>query len=112
MPVILWWLLLEGLGLLALPLVFPLFGRRMAHGYPFAKVVALLVIAYITWLLGFVIPLRTALTAATMTLVVAGALLALVQRDRLADWLRDGGWRALLRHDGLWTIGFLFFVFQ
>ena len=39
MPVILWWLLLEGLGLLALPLMFPLFGPRMAHGYPFAKIV-------------------------------------------------------------------------
>ena len=37
MPVIVWWLLLEALGLLALPLIFPLFGPRMAHGYPFAQ---------------------------------------------------------------------------
>ena len=112
MPVILWWLLLEGLGLLALPLVFPLFGSRLAHGYPFAKVVAMLVLAYLTWLLGFVIPLGTALTVATALLVVGGAVAALLQRNRLTVWLREGGWRELVRHDGLWTIGFLFFVFQ
>jgi YYY domain-containing protein len=112
MPVILWWLLLEGLGLLALPLTFPLFGRRTAHGYPFAKIAALLVLTYVTWLLGFVVPLGTALTAAVLGLAVAGAGLALVQRARIGEWLRDGGWRELVRHDGLWTVGYLFFVFQ
>jgi hypothetical protein len=112
MPVILWWLLLEGLGLLALPLTFPLFGRRMAHGYPFAKIAALLVLTYIGWLLGFVIPLRSALTVALVGLVVVSLGLAVLQREQLGGWLREGGWRALVRHDGLWTVGFLFFVFQ
>jgi YYY domain-containing protein len=112
MPVILWWLLLEGLGLLALPLTFPLFGPRTAHGYPFAKIAALLVLTYITWLLGFVVPLGSALAVALALLVVVSAALAVLQRQRLADWLRAGGWRELVRHDGLWTVGFLFFVFQ
>jgi YYY domain-containing protein len=112
MPVILWWLLLEALGLLALPLTFPLFGPRMAHGYPFAKIVALLVVTYIAWLLGFVIPLGTALYGTLGALVVAAVALALLQRDRLGAWLRAGGWRELVRHDVLWTVGFLFFVFQ
>ena len=110
--VILWWLLLEGLGLLALPLVFPLFGARMQHGYPFAKITALLVITYIAWLLGYVITPGKALTVTVVGLAVASVVLALVQRDALGAWLRGGGWRALVRQDALWTIGFLFFVFQ
>jgi YYY domain-containing protein len=112
MPVILWWMLLEGLGLLALPLTFPLFGSRMAHGYPFAKIAALLVLTYVGWLLGFVIPLRSAFTVALVGLIVVSLGLAVLQREQLSHWLRDGGWRELVRHDGLWTVGFLFFVFQ
>ena len=112
MPVITWWLLLEGLGLLALPLTFPLFGARTAHGYPFAKIAALLVLTYVGWLLGFVINLRSALIVALIALTAVSLGLAIVQRGQLADWLRGGGWRELVRHDGLWTVGFLFFVFQ
>jgi YYY domain-containing protein len=112
MPVIVWWLLLEGVGLLALPLVFPLFGPRLAHGYPFAKIFALLVVTYIAWLLAFVIELQTALGVAIAVLVLASAALALMQRQRLGDWLRGGGWRELVRHDALFTTGYLFFVFQ
>ncbi len=110
--VILWWLLLEGLGLLALPLTFSLFGPRTAHGYPFAKIFALLVLTYVAWLLGFVIPLGTALTAALLGLATISLALAFVQRHALGGWLRGSGWRELVRHDGLWTVGYLFFVFQ
>ena len=110
--VIVWWLLLEGLGLLALPLTFPLFGPRTAHGYPFAKIAALLVLTYVAWLLGFLVPLGGALSAALLGLAACSVALALVQRGALGDWLRGGGWRALVRHDALWTAGYLFFVFQ
>jgi YYY domain-containing protein len=112
MPVMLWWLLLEGLGLLALPLTFPLFGPRTAHGYPFAKIAALLLLTYVAWLLGFFIPLANALQIALVALVIVSAALALLQRRHLETWLRDGGWRDLLRNDALWSVGFLFFVFQ
>ena len=37
-PIVLWWTLLEGLGLVALPLCFALFGSGSAHGYAFAKI--------------------------------------------------------------------------
>ena len=52
-PLVLWWALLEGLGWLALPLTFSLFGRRSAHGYPFAKILAVLLLTYVSWLSGF-----------------------------------------------------------
>ncbi|MGH7787537.1 MAG: DUF2298 domain-containing protein [Candidatus Binatia bacterium] len=110
--VILWWLLMEGLGLLALPLTFSLFGPRMAHGYPFAKIAALLVITWVAWLLGFVMPLGAALTLGVLGLAVLSAGLAWTQRDALGAWLRGSGWGDMARADGLWTIGFLFFAYQ
>lgn len=112
MPVIVWWLLLEGLGLVGLPLTFALFGPRTSYGYPFAKIAALLVLTYIGWLLGFVVPLGTATLVAGAALLALSGTLAVVQRERLMAWLSAGGWRELGRHDALWTAGFLFFVFQ
>ena len=50
-PTIFWWLTLELLGLLALPLAWRLFGRFADRGYGFAKVLGLLVVTYVAWLL-------------------------------------------------------------
>src|SRR5512143_3731031 len=112
MAVLVWWLLLEALGLVALPLLFPLFGRASAHGYPFAKIAGLLLLTYVAWLLGFAVPYGTALKVSLVGWIALSAALAWVQRAALAAWLRDGGWTQVVRADGLWTIGFLFFVFQ
>ncbi|MFN8644905.1 MAG: DUF2298 domain-containing protein, partial [Candidatus Binatia bacterium] len=112
MAVLVWWLMLEALGLVALPLLFPLFGRASAHGYPFAKIAGLLLVTYVAWVLGFVAPYGTALKVSLVGWVALSAALAWVQRAALAAWLRDGGWTQVIRADGLWTIGFLFFVFQ
>ena len=108
MPVILWWLLLEALGLLALPLTFPLFGPRMAHGYPFAKIVAPVVIHRLAARLRHPAQhgaLRRARRARGRCRV------ALLQRDPLGAWLRAGGW---LNWFALTSSGrsALFFVFQ
>jgi YYY domain-containing protein len=112
MAVLVWWLLLEALGLVALPVLFPLFGRASAHGYPFAKIAALVLVTYIAWLLGFAVPYGTALTASLVGWIAVAAALAWVQRAALAAWLRDGGWAQVVRADGLWTLGFLFFALQ
>lgn len=112
MSVLVWWLLLGALGLLALPLTFPLFGRAMGHGYPFGKIVALLLLTWVAWLLGFVVPYPTAVAVALTALVLAAAVAGVVQRAALAAWLRGGGWAQMVRAEGLWTIGFLFFVAQ
>ncbi len=112
MPVLVWWLLLEALGVLALPLLFPLFSRANAHGYPFAKIAGLLLITWIAWLLGFVIPYATAFAIAVGAVAVLAAAAAVRQRAALGAWLADGGWTQIVRADGLWTVGFLFFVAQ
>jgi YYY domain-containing protein len=112
MAILIWWLLLQALGLLALPLLFPLFGRAAAHGYPFAKIAALLLITWVAWLLGFVIPYGTGLMISLGVWVAVAVVLAWIQRQAIGAWLRDGGWAQVVRADGLWTIGFLFFVGQ
>ncbi len=48
--VIVWWLALQLIGLLALPLTWRLFARLPGRGYPFAKVLGLLLVAYVLWL--------------------------------------------------------------
>ena len=111
-PVFLWWALLEGLGLVALPLCFGVFGPRSAPGYAFAKIAALLLLTYVSWLGGFVVPMATSLTATLLLLAVAALACAWLQREAMRSWLAGGAWRTILRLDLLWTVGFLFFAWQ
>jgi YYY domain-containing protein len=111
-PVVLWWTLLEGLGLVALPLCFALFAPGSAHGYGFAKILAPLLLAYVSWIAGFVVPMPAALTATLLLLIAASGTAAWLQRTALRDWLAGGGLRTLVRLDLLWTAGFLFFAWQ
>ena len=50
MQVILWWLALQLIGILALPLTWRLFARLPGRAYPFAKVLGLLLLSYVLWL--------------------------------------------------------------
>jgi len=47
-----WWLMLFGLGLLIWPLTKRIFSNFFDLGYPFAKILAILLLSYLTWLLG------------------------------------------------------------
>jgi len=51
LPVLIWWLLLEILGLAALPVAFRLFRSLPDRGYAFAKPLGLLLTSYTLWLL-------------------------------------------------------------
>lgn len=48
---LLWWLVLEVVGLIALPLTYRLFHRLPDRGYAFAKPFGLLVVSYLLWML-------------------------------------------------------------
>ncbi|MGE5602807.1 MAG: DUF2298 domain-containing protein, partial [Nitrososphaerales archaeon] len=50
LPVIYWWLALQLFGIVALPLTWRLFARLPGRGYPFAKVLGLLLVSYFLWL--------------------------------------------------------------
>ena len=106
-----WWIMIEVMGLLALPLTFRLFGAAMSHGYPFAKIVFVLFWTYLAWLGGFVVPMSTALYGSLLLVAVAGVAGYAFDRE-LRQWITGPGAAAMLRHDALWTFGFAFFVFQ
>jgi len=50
LAVISWWLIVQVFGLAALPLTWRLFARFDGRGYPFAKALGLLLVAYVLWL--------------------------------------------------------------
>ena len=111
---IVWWLVLEGLGLVSVPLTFRLFSARAAHGYGFAKIVALLVIAYVSWLLTHlgILAFHVSLSLTLAAYVLLNAWLAWQSRSALGEWLAGPGRRAIVVHDAFWTAGFLFFAWQ
>ncbi|MCX6726160.1 MAG: DUF2298 domain-containing protein, partial [Candidatus Shapirobacteria bacterium] len=51
-PIFIWWLYLLGLGILFLPLTFVFFKKFFDYGYALAKIIGILLLSYITWLLG------------------------------------------------------------
>lgn len=111
-PVVLWWIVFEAFGLIALPFTFALFSPRSSYGYPFGKILFVLLLSYLSWLLGYVLPMPVAVYGTLAGLTAASAFLALKNRQALATWLAGDGWRAMLRHDLIWTGGFLFFAWQ
>ena len=79
---IIWWLVLELLGLVALPLTGTLFSARADHGYAFAKIVGLLLVTYSAWLLGFAgVPFAAALWIALVGFAVLNLMLAWSGRE-------------------------------
>jgi YYY domain-containing protein len=110
---LLWWLVLEGLGLITLPLTFRLFSARADHGYVFGKIIGLLLVSYVAWVLGFAgVPFAAALWAAVILFATLNVALAWRDRAALQAWRQSSMLRTVLIHDALWTVGFLFFAWQ
>ena len=109
--VVSWWIMIEVMGLLALPFTFRLFGRATAHGYPFAKILFVLFWTYTAWLLSFAIPAPTALYG-TLAIFTAAGVAGYATNRGLRAWLAGSGLRSILAHNALWTFGFAFFLFQ
>ncbi len=112
--ILIWWALLEALGLLLLPFLYRLFSAASGFGYPFAKILSILLITFVSWIVASagVLPFHLALYGTLGVLVLLSLWRALVERRELAAWWREGGGRQILLHDGLWTAGFLFFVYE
>lgn len=81
----LWWLVIQLFGLAALPLTWRLFVRLPGRGYPFAKVVGLLLVSYVLWL------------GASLHLIpndLGGIALAVLVVAAISLWLGRAGWQA------------------
>lgn len=77
-----WWLVIEAVGLIALPLAFVLFKRLPGAGYAFAKPLGLLVTGYLFWLAltAHVLPNRPGSIVWVLLLLVAVDFLILRRR--------------------------------
>jgi YYY domain-containing protein len=110
-----WWLLIQLLGLAALPLAYRLFKWLPGRGYTFAKPLGLLLTSYLLWLgasLGFLHTTTGGIVAAAA--LVAGASLWLyTRRDEsdpaLLDFLRAHG-RLILTVEVLFVVAFAAWV--
>jgi YYY domain-containing protein len=112
-PLVVWWVVLEGLGILALPITFSIFAAAEDRGYPFAKITALLLLTYVSWLLAYLgAPLHYALIGTLVALAAVSAWLTVRQRAALASWLDADGRAVVLRHMAVWTGVFLFFAWE
>ncbi len=85
LSMLLWWLVIQLFGLVALPLTWRLFVRLPGRGYPFAKVVGLLLVSYVLWL------------GASLHLIpndLGGIALAVLVVAAVSLWLGRAGWQA------------------
>ncbi|MEA3345465.1 MAG: DUF2298 domain-containing protein [Chloroflexota bacterium] len=129
LSVLLWWLIIQILGLVALPLVYRLFDRLPDRGYGFARPLGLLGTSYALWLLTTLGFLRNRWGGIFGCILLVGAAgwwfyrravgadLAsargqghLPLRDRpLGDWLIQNR-RLILTHEALFTLAFVSFA--
>jgi len=110
--VLLWWLALEGLGWLVLPLAASLFQTLPDRGYPLAKALGLLVTGYFFWLtctLGVLENTQGAIVLVALVLAAGCWLPNRTWRQRALDVFRDQ-WRLILATEALFTLAFLALV--
>ncbi len=132
LEVLLWWLLLELIGLAVLPLAFRFFRNLPDRGYAFTKPLGLLLVAYPFWLLtslGFLTNTRGAILlvvigVAALSWWLAGRPMTDDQRPitedeppsfvfrppSFADWLRSNT-STILATELVFTFAFLLWVF-
>ncbi len=105
LSVILWWLVIQLLGLAALPLTWRLFARLPGRGYPFAKALGLLLVSHVLWLGAIFHLLPNDLGGTAVALFLVAGASAWLGRDAwrrgadgvrpLVAWLRDNRWLVL-----------------
>lgn len=83
LPVLIWWLVLEVIGLVALPIALKLLRFLPDRGFAFARPVGLLLAAYLFWSLVTVGLLQNTAACIVFALVLVGGLSAFV-------WAREG----------------------
>ncbi len=107
---VVWWIAIGLIGLLAFPITRVAFPGLRDGGYPLARVIGLLIMAWGSWLLGSVGVPVTKLTITVVLLMMTGLSLVLAYRDRetLIAYIREH------RREILWTeiLALSFFIFD
>ncbi len=102
---VLWWLLLEGIGLIALPLAYRLFRHLPDRGYAFAKPLGLILVTYLLWMSGTLGILRNTWGSILFVLLlVAAGSFWLYRRQAMPRDAREGGELVAWLRDHRWTV--------
>jgi YYY domain-containing protein len=112
LSVICWWLALEILGLLALPLTTVVFHRLKDRGYILAKTMGLVVVGFLVWLAASYRLLTNSLPTtlgACLVLGLGSGYLFWSRKDQMLSLWRDSK-RLILLAELLFGAAFLFFV--
>jgi uncharacterized membrane protein len=105
-----WWLTLLVMGWVAFPVTLAVFGGLADRGYPLARTVALLVVAWFVWFLASykVLPYtRGTILLGLAVMAVISGLIAWFRRAELFEYLRQH-WKHLLIVEGVFLALFLF----
>jgi YYY domain-containing protein len=108
---VLWWLVLEGIGLIVLPLTYRLFRHLPDRGYAFAKPLGLVLVTYLLWMGGTLGILRNTWGSIlfVLLLVAVGSFWLYRRRHEgreLLAWLRDHRW-TVLASEAVFTAAFV-----
>jgi YYY domain-containing protein len=101
-----WWLAVTLLGWLAFPLLFAVLPRLRDRGYGLARVLALLVLAYMTWIAASlrVLPnTRGTIVRVLLLLAVVGGGVGWLKREEIKRFVRRR-WRLILITEGIFAL--------
>ncbi|MBA4384662.1 MAG: hypothetical protein C0410_07990 [Anaerolinea sp.] len=109
---IVWYLVLFILGLLVFPLVFTVFSGLLDRGYPLARMAALLLTAWVSWLLSSlnILPFtRWSILLAITLLVAISVYFGLRKKADLIQYFKLS-WKYLLSVEIIFAIAFVFML--
>jgi len=107
-----WWVVVTALGWLAFPLLFVALPRLRDRGYGFARVLGLLLIAYLTWMMASlrILPnTRGTILRMTLLLALVGGGVGWLRRRALRRFL-NRRWRMMVLVEGLFAILYLAWI--
>jgi len=109
LPVLVWFVILELIGLIALPLTFIAFKSFADHGYSFSKPIGLLIVAWGAWLIASIrlAPFTWWTILAVMTFLALGSVLLIAKQkwSELLSFLQTR-WQLILLEDVLFWLFF------
>ncbi len=110
-PAPVWWLMLEALGLLALPISMRLFGKLGDCGFVVSKTVGILLLAWFAWILASLRIADYSRQEIALCLIPIAAI-SLAWGPRLPDIPRilRSRWRAIALTEGVFILGFIAFL--
>ncbi len=112
LPVVFWWIAVQLIALITLPIGFVVFGNLRDRGYGIIKTLSLLLVAYLPWLAGSFKILAFGRVSILLSMVVVAGVSTFILYRRQSDiipWLRHNRW-LILANEVVFTAAFLAFV--